>query len=865
LLSQKHKLAEADITDEATRLSEDLRIYATELEIQTEELIQAQQRAELANQRYQQLFDHLPMPALVVDKHGLIRHDNQQARSWLGEPIPSGYERSMDRRLLRGLEPEGQRRFSQQLLKLATLSIEANKPTVLQDVFVTDTNQTQRHVVLHILPLPLTYHVDGLLLLLIDDRSAEKQLKTQGYLLQALIDSSEDRVCATDTQGRLMLCNQAVLVQLQRSLEDVIGCTHEELMPLPQALRHQHTAQQVLATGQPRTFTEEVEDRQQQGCLRIYETNKFPLRDGDGSLIGVGCISRDVSQAQQVQREQRLSEAVFMSAKEAIIVTDADTRIIRVNPAFERLSGFSGKTVTGQKASLLRSGRQAMGFYQAMWASIHTTGHWEGELTNRSATGEYYTVWSTITALYDQHGQLMGYMAVQTDLTALRLAESEVARLSSYDSLTGLPNRALLMERLERSQAYAHRHGDVFSLLFADLDHFKEVNDTFGHQTGDLLLQTIAQRLQESVREQDTVARIGGDEFIVLLPSTKRDAALGLAKKLQTVIRKPLNLETLHDYQPQISIGVAEYPTDGDSAQLLLRNADTAMYAAKLGGRNRTASYTSAMSEASARLFALQTDLAKSVERGELRMVLQPKFRLSDRQIIGAEALVRWHRPLHGLISPSDFIPCAEKAGLVGVIDMWMLEHTIQHIFSWHQKKIWPHAWTVALNQTASDLRNHIWLEHIQQLLQEYPIPAGSLQIELTESDLLQPTPDMIAQLQALRRLGIGLAIDDFGTGYSSLAYLKSLPVSVIKIDQGFIREMTTDANARILVEAMIELAHKLGYTLVAEGVETEAQLATLHKLGCEAGQDYLIGTPVSVSDFEGMYIYGNSSALSSA
>jgi diguanylate cyclase (GGDEF)-like protein/PAS domain S-box-containing protein len=848
-LLQHHPHPDAiQVPDDIARLSEDLRIYATELELQTDELQAAQQRAELISSRYQQLFDHMPLAALVVDHYGLVREGNQQAQTWLG---PAHVSSGGDRRLLRQLASDSMRQLLAQLQR----PTESAPATLVLRLELGMAEASPKRVDAHLLPLPLTYHADGLFLLLLHDRSAEAGLQDHRLLLQTLIDSSSDRICATDLQGRVILCNEAALLQLQRQRHEVLGLRRESLMPLSDAVRHKQADRQVLDTGAPVSLIEEIDSPGALGQPRVYLTNKFPLRGADGQWLGVGCMARDISAEREAQRQQRLSETVFMSATEAIIVTDPDTRIVRVNPAFERLSGFSAATVVGQKANLLRSGRQSMGFYQSMWAAIHTTGHWEGELTNRSANGGYHTVWSTMTALKGPNGQITGYMAVQTDLTALRLAESEVARLSSYDSLTGLPNRALLLDRLERLQAYAHRHGDAFSLLFADLDYFKEVNDTLGHQTGDLLLQTVAQRLRDAVRLQDTVARIGGDEFVVLLPCTGREAALGLAQKLQKVLRQPLDLDGLNDYRPQISVGVAEYPSDGDSAQLLLRNADTAMYAAKLGGRNRAEPYTPAMSEASVRLFALQSDLSKAVERGELRMVLQPKFRLSDQHIIGAEALVRWERPGHGLTSPAEFIPVAEKAGLVGLIDTWMLEQVVQHLHHWTQAGQWPHDWSLALNQTASDLRSHSWLLHLRELLQAYPIAFGSLHIELTESDLLQPTPDMIGQLHALRELGVCLAIDDFGTGYSSLAYLKSLPVSVIKIDQGFVRDMTTDANARILVEAMVDLAHKLGHSLVAEGVETQAQCAALHAMGCEAGQGYLVSPPLNVADFSTLCI----------
>ncbi|MBY0463691.1 MAG: EAL domain-containing protein, partial [Burkholderiales bacterium] len=657
-----------------------------------------------------------------------------------------------------------------------------------------------------------------------------------------------------DRRGRFNLANQAMLDALQKDMPSLMGQPRDAVMAIHDAIAHEVTDQKVLGTGQTLSMEEEL-FIPRIGEVRAFATHKFPLYSPDGALTGVGSISRDVTAARHSAQLQRLSEAVFLNATEAIIVTDADARILRVNPAFEQMSGFSASTVVGRKTSMLKSGRQSATYYQDMWACLQESGHWQGELSNRHATGVYYSVMSTITALHSDNGKLTGYMAVQTDISRLLTAENEVSRLSFMDTLTALPNRALLIDRMTQLLAQARRHNEPFCVLFSDLDHFKDVNDAMGHHVGDELLVRIAQRLRANVREQDTVARLGGDEFVVLLPQTDRDAALALGNKLLAVLEQPMDVGNVTAYHPHVSTGVALFPDDGDTVVLLLRNADTAMYAAKTSGRGRVLPYQSRMSDENNRVFDTHNGLSNALLNGEFRLFLQPKFRLSDMTLTGAEAMVRWERPGVGLTLPGDFIDVANKTGLLLAIDQWMLQQVMHALSRWTQRGLWPAGCHIAVNHVAADLADAHWLPHAAELLQAMGLAPSLLQIELTESDLLEPSADMLKKLQAMRDLGMGLAIDDFGTGYSSLSYLKSLPISVIKIDQSFVRDMLTDANDRTLVEAMVSLAHKLGHTVVAEGVETRAQADALAALGCEYGQGYLVSPPVALAEFEARFL----------
>lgn len=839
-------------------LQEALRTHQIELEIQNEELRQTQFRAELASSRYQLLFEHMPQPALVIDQHAFLYESNLSARQWLGmgpEVKRANRHTPHATALLHAL-PQASKT---ELLK-ALRAGQRQEAQCLQAVSLTTHSGQLHHVDMHLLSLPLAYHSDTRFLVLLVDRTPEKQRERDRHLYQSLLDSSRDLIYATDLQGGLMLANRAVLERLKIHPDRARGTRRETVMPLRDAIVQDANDQQVLLTGQPINTVEEMHG-QPGRPVQVFMSSKFPLCDPEGRVLGVGGISHDISAERVAQQAQLLSESVFQHATEAIIVTDVDGHIVRVNAGFEKMSGFSSVSVLGHKPSLLRSSRVAAAVYKDMWTALGERGHWQGELINRNVSGSLYTVHCSISALRSPTGELTGYVAVQTDVSQLKAAETAVQRLSHFDSLTGLPNRALLMDRLHQLLALAKRQSQTFAVLFADLDHFKEVNDSLGHLVGDELLCAIGQRLRDNVRSQDTVARMGGDEFVMLLPMTRGADALNLAHKLQEALRQPLSLSGMHDYRPRASVGVAMYPEDGDTSDELLRNADTAMYVAKTGGRDRAEVYTRAMSEEGARVFAIQTELSNAMQHGELRLYLQPKFSLADMSVVGAEALVRWERPIHGLTSPAEFIPIAEKVGLLPLIDRWMLTETVTQLGQWHTEGRWPAHWTVAINQTASDLLQPHWLSDLQKNLVDNQVPASLVQIELTESALLQPTPSMLERLQALRDLGVDLAIDDFGTGYSSLSYLKSLPITVIKIDQSFVSDLVLDpprhldSSGRVLIEAMIALAHKLGHTLVAEGVENNAQRRLLHHLGCERGQGYLHSSPMPCTEFAQRYL----------
>lgn len=554
-------------------------------------------------------------------------------------------------------------------------------------------------------------------------------------------------------------------------------------------------------------------------------------------------------------RRHPLGELVFAQSSDAIAVVDRQGLILRVNPAFEGLSGAQMPSLRGRTLWVVQPQLEPSQDAHAWWRRVEDEGGWCGEITSRSLDGRPYTVRCTVTPLRDLGGRIGSYAVVQSNLTPLRIVQAQLQVLAAQDELTQLPNRRVLLDRLEQLIHYARRRKSSFALLFCDLDHFKEVNDTLGHQTGDQLLQVVAQRLRASLREQDTVARNGGDEFVILLADTTRDAAQAVAAKLVQSVGEPLDMEGLDEYRPSLSVGIASFPDDGEAAEALLRKADSAMYAAKAAGRGQMALYSQALGEAAADFLDVQRMLPAALARGELSLRYQPKFCLADGVVVGAEALVRWCRPDKGVLLPKHFLGAAQRCGLLTAVDDWVLEAAIRQAAEWHHAGRLGAPWRLSVNQSALDLQRPGWLLQLRSRLETAGLPARHLEIELTEGLLAQPTPDLIATLSSLRAIGVRLSVDDFGTGYSSMAYLKSLPIAVMKIDGGFVRDIVDDASDRDLVEAMISLGRKLGHETVAECVETAAQADILRAIGCDTGQGFFLSEALPAADFERSFL----------
>ncbi len=812
VLAQAEKDQAEGLADalQTTKLLEELRIYQVELELQNDELRDAQQEAELARKRYQTLFAQMPLAALVVDDKGVVDDCNTHAEALLGQRKRFV---GQDTRLWQKLSREDRNR-----LHVALRDMVPGQTQVLANVGFGEPGPQSPVFDLHLMGLTIDYKLDRRALLLLVDRTAELARQQDQRFYSQLLDSSDSFIYAVDPQGKFLLANQPLLNFFGRTRADVQHQPRDKFLPLRDAILHNEADQKVLHSGQALTLEEQVHLAPPRGRLD-FVTRKFPLHDLAGRVYGVGGISTDVTALKDQYRQTLLSETVFMSATDAIIITDPDTRIVRVNPAFTRQTGFSADGVLGRKTSMLKSGRQDKPFYTAMWQALAAQGQWSGEISNRRLDGSSYTIWSSINAVSDSAGRVLHYIAVQTDVTQLHDAKLALAHQASYDHLTGLPNRLLFNDRMAQLMAAAARHNQPFALLFVDLDRFKEVNDTLGHQVGDVLLCEVSRRLQEGVRQEDTVARIGGDEFVVLLPGTSSEGAQVVGANLLTRLREPIQLEQTLSYRPMASVGLSVFPQDGDTPDLLLRNADLAMYAAKIDGRNRLAVYQPEMSLTSDQAFAIQADLAEAIEQGQLQVHFQPQCRLSDGALMGAEALVRWQRPGNGLVFPGEFIGVAEKCGLLVGIDRWVMNEALRQVGCWVAAGLWHAPLRLAVNQNVVDLQRPDMLAELKAMLRTHGVSATALELEITEDSLLQHTPEQLARLSDLRDMGVSVSIDDFGTGYSSLAYLRQLPVSVIKIDMSFVNGMLTNDNDAVLVRTIVDMAHNLGHTLVAEGI----------------------------------------------
>ena len=543
----------------------------------------------------------------------------------------------------------------------------------------------------------------------------------------------------------------------------------------------------------------------------------------------------------------KLAAEVFEQGKEGIMITDTHGRIVRVNRAFSAITGYGEAEALGQSAGLLSSGRHGPEFYREMWDAIDSGGHWQGEIWNRRKDGHVYPEWLAISRVLDADGNPSHYVAIFSDITVHKDAEERIQRLAHFDALTGLPNRALLNDRARHAIGMAQRSHEQLAVLFVDLDHFKNINDSLGHRIGDELLVEVGQRMNALVRKEDTVSRQGGDEFIAVLPGTDADGAARVAGKLIEAIAVAFKVEQ-YELVVTPSIGIAMYPSDGEDFEALSKCADTAMYRAKQDGRNTFRFFTPEMQEHSARKLQLEGALRNALGRGELQLHYQPQVAVDDGRIVGAESLLRWQHPELGEVQPAEFIPVAEDSGLILPIGEWVLRTAVRQMKAWLDAGMADMIMTV--NLSAVQFRHAHLPDLVERILAEESLAPRHLELELTESVAMDDPLAAIAVMDDLHARGIRLSIDDFGTGYSSLSYLKRFQVYKLKIDQSFVRDITVDPEDRAIVSAVISLADSLGLRTIAEGVETEGQLRFLREQGCHEVQGFYFSRPLPAEEF---------------
>ncbi len=608
--------------------------------------------------------------------------------------------------------------------------------------------------------------------------------------------------------------------------------------------------QASLADGAGDSFSLELRLRHKNGHYVPLLARYRVQRDADGRAIRLSGTNMDMTEHRLAEERLRQAATVFETTREGVMVTNAEGRITMVNNAFSTISGYAEDEVLGKPSSLLNSGHHDAPFYAAMWQSLAETGYWRGEIWNRRKNGEIFPELLSIGAVRDGAGKVLNYVGVFADISKLKDSENKLNFLAHHDPLTQLPNRLKLMAALEHCVKTAQREQSGFALLMLDLDRFKDVNDSFGHAAGDELLRQVAARLRGQLREMDMVARLGGDEFVVLLErNTHPEDAGRIANEIITWLNKPWQLSKGVEVRIGVSIGISIYPEHGGTSEALLQHADAALYQAKQEGRGCFRYFSEKLTRDARERIQLEARLHQALRLEQLRVHYQPQIDIADGRIVGAEALVRWQDPDEGLIAPERFIPVAETTGLIGEIGQWVLRQACLQGRAWMDAGLAP--MTLAVNLSPRQFLHGDICAQVESALAESGFPPERLELELTEGALMECGDDAVAILQRLRRLGVRLAIDDFGTGYSSLAYLKHFPLDVLKIDRSFIRDIPFEPDDMAIAAAVITMGHTLGFRVLAEGVETDAQLAFLKERGCDLYQGYLASRPLAADAFE--------------
>ncbi len=687
-------------------------------------------------------------------------------------------------------------------------------------------------------------------------QDSENSLRLLNKQLSTLIETIPDAIFFKDVEGRLLIANK-VAKQLFK-LEDIDwqGKTNLELAALYPEFLSLH--QQCFADDEDAWNTGKllVVDRlfiDGSGNTHHLEVRKAPLFKDNGSRKGMVVIARNVTERRLYEHDQRIA-AITLETHEGIMITDANSHILRVNRAFTQLTGYSPLEVIGKTPAILKSGRHDPSFYKAMWAKLISEKYWEGEVWDRRKNGEIYPKWLTITGVSDQSGHITNYVGAFTDLSEHKDAQVAIHRLAFYDPLTDLPNRRLLSDRLALALSSSARNRHYAAILMIDLDNFKIINDTKGHGVGDQLLVEVAQRLKACLRQGDTLARLGGDEFVILLEDLNSDVdkaamqAQDVGEKVLTVIKQSYQIKE-HTLHSSASIGITLLFGDQLSGEELFKYADSAMYEAKHAGRNMLRFFDPHLQTLLETRVTLESALRNALLDEQFQLYYQLQVDI-NHHVLGAEVLLRWHHPLLGFIPPIDFISIAEETGLILPIGDWVLRTACLQLKAWDDNPL-TQGLQLAVNVSARQFCQADFVTQVCEILEQSGAKPTLLKLELTESLVMHNVAEIIEKMQRLKLLGIRFSMDDFGTGYSSLSYLKKLPLSQLKIDQSFVRDLITDPCDAAIIQTIIGMAHNLGLNVIAEGVETEAQRVFLESLGCLSYQGYLFSKPVPLAEFE--------------
>ncbi|MEW8506335.1 MAG: EAL domain-containing protein [Candidatus Thiodiazotropha sp.] len=687
-----------------------------------------------------------------------------------------------------------------------------------------------------------SYTNEGGLVCVRSDITESKRAEVNLRKLGRVLEQSPASVLITDIKGDIEYVNPRFEKVSGYSADEVIG-KNPRILKSGDKTREEYKAMwDALLAG--REWRGIFHNKRKDGSIYWESASISPLRDERGQITHFIAVKEDVTTQKRAEDQLRMNATVFDTTSEGIMVTDADNVIKTVNPAFTRITGYTAEDVIGQSPNILSSGRHDNDFYAELWDSVLHKRYWSGEIWNRRKDGSVFPEWLSIAAIPDEDGIAKEYVAVFSDISKHKENEEQIRYQANYDALTGLPNRSLFSDRLEQAIGSALREKWMLAILFVDLDQFKIVNDTFGHVMGDELLQLVAERIGDCVRESDTVARFGGDEFVILLQDvTETDAVANIATKVIESITKVFTLYE-RDIYIGASVGITIYPDDAVNADSLLRNADMAMYQAKERGRNNYQFFTASMQQQTLERQQLELDLRLAVQRAELEIYYQPVVDAEFEKVISVEALLRWNHPHRGIVYPSIFIPLAEDSGLIGPIGKWVIKGACEQLSKWH--KAGHTELNLAINLSSRQRELGLEVDYVRQVLQEASISPWMLTMEITESLLMRDTEEALKWLTSFKSLGVNLSVDDFGTGYSSLSYLKRFPMDILKIDRSFISDLPNDIDDASLVKTIVAMAESLNLKLIAEGVETKEQAEFLVNNGCANLQGYYYAKPMS-------------------
>ncbi|WP_417581704.1 EAL domain-containing protein [Nitrincola sp.] len=625
--------------------------------------------------------------------------------------------------------------------------------------------------------------------------------------------------------------------------EDTHGKQVFDLLEEPYASEIKGYDDEVIRSRKPLQFESSFPV---DGVMHSWFMVKFPLFDDLGQPEAICSVATNVTEQEQNEYMLGVSRRIFEHAAEGIMITDDANRVIDVNASFERISGYSRESVLGQDPAFLKSDLHDSYFYQAMWHQVKSEGSWKGELWNKRPDGTAYPVRLSISSIRDRRDVATGYFGIFQDVSEEYQARTKLRKLAYRDSLTGLFNRLAFKEKVHEYLARARRYNESFALLFVDLDLFKEVNDSFGHDAGDALLKQVADRILGQVRDSDIVSRLGGDEFTLLISPVDNDIALAsIAENLIETLSKPFQLEDV-EVSIGCSVGVVSYPRDGENLDQLMRHADAAMYHAKALGRGCYAFFDVDLDQRNHRLMQIKHGLRHALSRNEMSLVYQPEIHLDTQDVFGYEVLMRWNSEELGVVPPAEFIPVAEESDIIADLTSWMMLQACRDLLPRLDEKV-----QIGVNISPRQFGGDRWLTLIRQCIDQEGLRPSQLCVEITEGALIRDMEQAVVQLSELRKLGIRVAIDDFGTGYSSLSYLKRLPIDFLKIDRTFVADIETDQDDQAIICAIINMAQSLGIGLIAEGVETQEQLEFLKSQGCDIAQGYFFARPLPVEEIK--------------